>query len=739
MKKKLLGMLFVLELLLVLPSVVSLAATANGNLCGATGNENGVTWALDDEGTLTISGTGAMADYDAASSVPWNGSVATIKTVVIEDGVSKIGANAFYGCKNLNSVTIAKSVNFIGFGAFLNCTRLTDVYYAGTQENWNSITKMDSMYNFILHYHCGATDNDNVYWGLFNGTLIISGSGEMKDYTDGNSVPWNQFSTEIEDVVIKEGVKNIGTYAFNNCTNLTVATIPKSVTKIGDYGFLPSSESRYVNYVGTFDEWNAIESGGNGWISIILSSNYVTTGSCGTEGNNGDNVTWELVNGNTLIIRGKGDMKDYAEVIDRPWGPSDVIKTVVIEDGVTKIGNNAFYGCTKLTSMKILMKEIISIGEYAFFNCQNLTDVYYAGTPEDENNRKIYDKIYGFWHYKCGAEDDDNVYWALFDGTLTISGNGTMANYQNASEVPWNVSIKDINNVKIGYGVINVGANAFYGCQELTSITIPESVTSIGSSAFQNCTKLTSVTIPNSVTNVGANAFNSCANLTSVTISNRLDTISERTFEKCTGLNSVTIPKSVTTIGSGTFNGCTNLASVIILSRNITSIGNNAFNGCSKLTAIYMPKDCSIDTSAIPESINQIKYEVEHTTEGVNGETIVAITSVTRSVDLNCDSMGNGYYIIKNEAGDSVTLSDVCKPNDDTITHTGYSMRMRKKINAENHVYGCVVDGERRCIDCGAKQTCTGNPSEVKSGNLTYNCYTCGDGIKVVELNLAAM
>ncbi len=162
MKKKLLGVLFVLGLLLALPSVVSFAENVSGT-CGAEDGGTNITWTLDDEGTFTISGTGAMADYDAASSVPWNGSVATIKTVVIEDGVSKIGANAFYGCKNLNSVTIAKSVNFIGFGAFLNCTRLTDVYYAGTQENWNSITKMDSMYNFILHYHCGATDNDNVY------------------------------------------------------------------------------------------------------------------------------------------------------------------------------------------------------------------------------------------------------------------------------------------------------------------------------------------------------------------------------------------------------------------------------------------------------------------------------------------------------------------------------------------------------------------------------------------------
>ena len=96
MKKKLLGVLFVLGLLLALPSVVSFAENVSGT-CGAEDGGTNITWTLDDEGTFTISGTGAMADYDAASSVPWNGSVATIKTVVIEDGVSKIGANAFYG------------------------------------------------------------------------------------------------------------------------------------------------------------------------------------------------------------------------------------------------------------------------------------------------------------------------------------------------------------------------------------------------------------------------------------------------------------------------------------------------------------------------------------------------------------------------------------------------------------------------------------------------------------------
>ena len=619
MKKKLLGVLFVLGLLLALPSVVSFAEIASGT-CGADSNEGGadsVKWVLNDSGTFTISGSGAMADYASANEVPW-GSVGAIRKVMIGEGVTNIGACAFSDCTSLNSVTIPKSVTEIGNDAFKNCTYLNVVYYTGTQEEWKDVnvdensvlTKAFFYYNnYLGGGNCGTTDKEeSVKWMLDGyGNLTISGSGDMKDYLRGEA-PWRGFGI-VQKVMIGKGVTNVGNYAFDGCTILTSVTM-SDVTNIGDYAF-----------------------------------SYCT-----------------------------------------------FLKSITIPKKATKIGDYAFSGCQELKSVTI-PDSVTSIGNGAFIPCGNLDNVYYTGTKAEWDGVEGKGGLdYYLLHYHCGKTADDNVYWALVGDTLTISGSGAMADYADASSVPWNNSITAIKTVGIEDGVTNVGNNAFNGCTKLTSVTISKDATKIGFYAFRDCTSL----------------------------------------------KSVTIPKSVTTIGSDTFNGCTNLASVIILSRNITSIGNNAFNGCSKLTAIYMPKDCSIDTSAIPESINQIKYEVEHTTEGVNGETIVAITSVTRSVDLNCDSMGNGYYIIKNEAGDGVTLSDVCKPNDDTITHTGYSMRMRKKINAENHVYGCVVDGERRCIDCGAKQTCTGNPSEVKSGNLTYNCYTCGDGIKVVELNLAA-
>ena len=112
MKKKLLGILFVLGLLLALPSVVSFAETASGT-CGAQGNEANVTWVLDDNGTLTISGSGAMADYNIRFvSAPWYYNYrATIKTVVIEDGVTNIGDYAFNGCVNLTLIYIPDGCN----------------------------------------------------------------------------------------------------------------------------------------------------------------------------------------------------------------------------------------------------------------------------------------------------------------------------------------------------------------------------------------------------------------------------------------------------------------------------------------------------------------------------------------------------------------------------------------------------------------------------------------------------
>ena len=196
--------------------------------------------------------------------------------------------------------------------------------------------------------------------------------------------------------------------------------------------------------------------------------------------------------------------------------------------------------------------------------------------------------------------------WTLdSNGTLTISGNGNMGNYDYTA--PWGSNIKS---VVIENGVTSIGKYAFNGCTGLTSVEIPDSVTSIGEYAFNGCTGLTSVTIGNGVTSIGYSAFNDCIFLTSVEVSdiavwcrvNFADSEANPLYyahnlylnnELITDLN---IPNSVTNIGTNAFYNCRGLTSVDIPD-SVTSIGGYAFSGCTGLTSV-----------TIPDSVTSIGY-----------------------------------------------------------------------------------------------------------------------------------
>ena len=611
MKKKLLGILFVLGLLLALPSVVSLAATANGEPCGATDDDN-VYWVLVD-GTLTISGSGAMADYADASSVPWNSSIADIKTVTIENNVTNIGAYAFSDCTSLNSVIIPKSVTKIGSDAFKNCTRIT-VYYTGTKEEWDKVDYASCGANSLVFSFdyvanggaCGAKDNEaNVKWVLDdNGTLTISGTGDMVDYDDESSAPWNVYSTEIKTVMIENGVTNVGKYAFSGCESLTSVTIPKSVTKIGDDTFKNCTNLTDVHYSGTKAQWDKVE-GKDSLNSATLHYH------CGATAD--DNVYWALVGG-TLTISGSGNMRDYSITkLGEISSNYAKIRTAVIENGVTNVGACTFFGCVDLTSVTV-PKSVTKVGTNAFGLCKSLTDVYYTGTKTEWNNVNGKGSLYSATlHYHCGATDDDNVYWALVDNTLIISGSGAMKNYvMKFIEAPWYSYRTTIKTVTIENGVTVIGKQAFYDCANLKSVTIPNSVTSIGDSAFQNCTNLTSVTIPDSVKTVNLYAFYSCAGLTTIYIPMHYDTESE-TYKKL-DLSSVTIPKTAT-----------------------------------KLYYIAGAAEGSIT----PVTIDSVTYG----------------TDKGNSITLTCGIMGNGYVIKSAKEGTNVTIehkySEIYTPVDE--------------------------------------------------------------------------
>ena len=358
----------------------------------------------------------------------------------------------------------------------------------------------------------------------------------------------------------------------------------------------------------------------------------------------GDNLKWELVDG-TLTISGTGEMWDYTTryvnnkyITSAPWGDfAESLSSLVIEEGVESIGQDAFEGCSGFTGNLTIPDSVASIGAWAFEGCSGFT-----------GNLTIPDsvmRIEGWAFSGCSG----------FTGGLTISGSVTSIGgaFEGCSGLTGSLTIPAsvtsigarafsgcsgfTGSLTIPASVTNIGSEAFSGCSGLTgSLTIPASVTSIGSSAFRDCSGLTgSLTISNSVTSIGGSAFSGCSGfIGTLTISENVTSIADGTFYDCSGFTgNLTIPDSVTSIGSIAFSGCSGLTGSLAIPDSVTSIGGCAFEGCSGLagsltisnsvTSIASGtfRECSGLTGnlVIPDSVVEIEWEAFRGCRGFDG------------------------------------------------------------------------------------------------------------------------
>ena len=214
---------------------------------------------------------------------------------------------------------------------------------------------------------------------------------------------------------------------------------------------------------------------------------------------------------------------------------------------------------------------------------------------------------------KWESEPDGMEWYLSVDGTLTVSKEGDMSNYDEG-ETPWDLQRDDIKKIVIKEGVTRIGDLAFGGCRNLTSVEIPNTVKSIGVRAFVECKNLPSIEIPNSVTSIEEQAFSLCDALTSIEIPNSVTSIGYQAFYNCYRLASVTIGNSVTDIAKEAFYALPALTSITFKGSNPPNSLENVFKAPNENVSVYVPAN----------SIEKYKTELGGLSSKVKGAIILA-------------------------------------------------------------------------------------------------------------------
>ena len=534
-----------------------------------------VTWTLTADGTLTISGTGAMTDYTYDSRSPWYSCRTYIKRVVMQQGVTSIGDHAFWDCSGLTSVTIPDGVTSIGGDAFSGCAALTSVE-------------------------------------------------------------------------IPNGVTAIGGSTFSNCIRLAKVTIPKSVTSIGKNAFYYCESIADVYYDGTEEDWAkiSISSGNEDLLAAALHCKPTPlTAPAVTGGNDSQGrptLKWNAVTGAAKyeVYRARSKDGDYIKYSTQTstgytnsayltsgsmyyykvraldangtagaWSSVVSVTYKQTLPAPTVTGGNDSQGRPTLKWDKVAGAAKYEVyrarskdGDYIKYS--TVTGTSYTNTSYIENGNTYYYKVCalksdgtaGAWSSivsvtyrkpaaatvasgKCG----DSAAWKLdAEGTLTISGAGRMYDYEwpadrGGTTPPWlaNKYRNSIRALHVEQGITYIGRCAFDSCGNLSDVTLPTSLRIIGQCAFNDCTALRSIQLPEGLTTIMEDAFNA-AGLVSITFPSTLGELRDGAFMNCEKLQSLRLPEGLTTIGNWAFYCNPNISSIYIPA-SVTTIGEEAF------------------------------------------------------------------------------------------------------------------------------------------------------------------
>ena len=485
-------------------------AAATSGYCGDPTVNNGenVTWELTGT-TITISGNGAMANFDSpymgyGTPAPWLAAYADdITSIVIEEDVTTVGDYAFEDCHLVESISIPASVTSIGHMAF---------------------------------YSCGYTDD----YTTTDLTVTIASGSQLE--TIGNSA--FEYCT-MESFSIPNGVKTIDEGAFSYCFGLTSIEIPASVTSIGlnAFYYCENLETLTLNSNPYIDA-TAFNYAGES-VGVFPGSTTVTMNLTATVGTTGEywmtfynqNHNFQVPAEGTQIFKAalSDDKLLLTELTtDKRVNANNavILKSATASITLTRTtagssndftgndlaGVSDVAGATSDGTFYALNSDAQGVGFYPVASGTKvaLGDAYVTSTSSSDFLPFVTEIASG----SCGT---DVTYSLTSDGVMTISGTGAMADYAMANDQPW-MSYRNpssgtkITSIVVGEGVTHIGNNTFTSCTNATSVTLPSTLTSIGNNAFYGCSNLGTVNIGSGVTSIGSQAFAGCTSLTSVTL-----------------------------------------------------------------------------------------------------------------------------------------------------------------------------------------------------------------------------
>ena len=502
----------------------------------------------------------------------------SLTSVMIPNSVTSIGSSAFSGCSSLTSITIPNSVTSIGDGAFSGCSYLTSIAIPNSvMEIGNYLfSRCSSLTSIILPESVASI-----------GEWAFSDCSSLTSITIPNSVAIigeSAFHTckSLISVSIGSGVTSIGDAAFMECYKLEkIYCYPTTPPSVAKYTFVHYDASLYIPcdskeayeahpVFGKFENIEGLDDCGGGFVTTHIHDTI-----CQGEVYEFGEYLCDTTGTYTSII---GGVTTFLYLTVLPQSTD----TIIIEVNDSYTWHDEVY---------------TESGEYKYVTvaangCDSIEVLYLTIIPSDNPD----------------ITGEQQIYYTSSDGNIV---NPTNANGFGANIIS--------NTYENGQGIItfdgpvtSIGAEAFYACTSLTSISIPNSVTTIGYLAFTGCSSLTSITIPNSVTDMGklqtggtyrGPVFTYCPALTSIVVEegnpiydsrdNCNAIVETATNTIICGCKNTTFPQSVTGIGTYAFNGCSSLTSITI-PNHITDIQSNPFFSCSSLATIVVESNNSI-------------------------------------------------------------------------------------------------------------------------------------------------